>query len=500
MSGDNNIGAEGAKTIAAALPGLTTLDLGNNSIGAEGAKVLLDAWSERRKGQLRYLDLANNGDLGGLLPKESLESTDGRAILAAYRSFSRAHEEQTLRPLNELKLLVVGNEAVGKTSLLRYLIDGTPRDPNEMKTPGIVHHEKIATQSWSPERCQVQLNVWDFGGQEIMRGTHCFFLTERSFYLLVLEDRRQDDRSSYEWMKTIRNRGGNSPVIVVINKSDAGKQDLRLDEKGLQEEYRNIVAFLRTSTDPGDWAAESIEKLRRTIVEIITKDERLKRVRDTIPAKWLSIKNRVHDLAAQRSVLPHADFNALCKDSGGGTEPVIDEDEQRALLRLLHELGTIVAHGLERDGRAARREVTLLDPNWLTGAIYRILDKASSVHQGGEFLRHQLAEWLDPRPYPPKWHEFILDMMQDEDIGLCFRLPIQKEERYLVPEALSANTPYLGNWPTDVLHFRYVYNYLPPSLIPRLIVQSNKNLTAEKSRWRTGVILKVRPETSLGIA
>jgi hypothetical protein len=35
-------------------------------------------------------------------------------------------------------------------------------------------------------------------------------------------------------------------------------------------------------------------------------------------------------------------------------------------------------------------------------------------------------------------------------------------------------------------------NYLPPGLIPRFIVQSNQNLTAEKSRWRTGVILKAR--------
>jgi GTPase SAR1 family protein len=55
------------------------------------------------------------------LPKEALETTDdAQAILAAYRRFRRAQEEQTLRPLNEVKLLVVGTEAVGKTSLLRY--------------------------------------------------------------------------------------------------------------------------------------------------------------------------------------------------------------------------------------------------------------------------------------------------------------------------------------------------------------------------------------------
>ena len=41
-------------------------------------------------------------------------------------------------------------------------------------------------QSWSPQHCDVKLNVWDFGGQEMLRGTHRFFLTERSLYLLLL--------------------------------------------------------------------------------------------------------------------------------------------------------------------------------------------------------------------------------------------------------------------------------------------------------------------------
>ena len=34
-----------------------------------------------------------------------------------------------------------------------------------------------------------RLNVWDFGGQEILHSTHQFFLTERSLYILVLEPR-----------------------------------------------------------------------------------------------------------------------------------------------------------------------------------------------------------------------------------------------------------------------------------------------------------------------
>jgi GTPase SAR1 family protein/Leucine-rich repeat (LRR) protein len=489
----NNIGDAGAKAIAAKLTGLTWLDFSGNDIGVEGARAILDSWSARSDSlRLQSLELRGNGDLSTLLPKEALETADAQTILAAYRRFTRAQAQGAARPLNEVKLLVVGNEAVGKTSLLNFLIDGKRCNPDEKRTPGIAQREKIKIKAWSPDKSEVRLNVWDFGGQEMMRGTHRFFLTERSLYLLLFEDRREDERTIHDWLKTIRNRGSDSPILVVINKSDEGKQDLRLPEEQLAKDYPNIVGFLRTSCNPGDWAERSIAALRGKIVETIQNDSRLKHVRDPIPNNWLAIKNKVAEMAAKRALLNHSEFIALCVAPGEGLDPITDADEQRALLQVLHQLGVIVAHGLKRDAPAARREITLLDPNWLTEAIYGVLDKARSVEQEGEFLRAQLGEWLDPKRYPPERHEFILDMMLDPEIGLCFRLPLPKEERYLIPEGLSPNPPYLGYWPADCLRFRFQYKFLPPSLIPRFIVQANRHLTPEKARWRTGVVLKVR--------
>jgi GTPase SAR1 family protein len=449
--------------------------------------------------QLQTLNLRNNRDLRDLVPSEILETTDAQAILAAYRRYRAADEQKTLRPLNEAKLLVVGNEAVGKTSLLRYLINGKPRDPNEKKTPGIATHEKIETHTWLPKsnskRCEISLNVWDFGGQEMMRGTHRFFLTERSLYLLVLEDRRQDDESSAEnWLKTAVNCGGLSPIIVVINKSDSGKEDLRLNQARLHRNYPNIVGFLRTSCESDDWAAKSIETLRELIATTIAEHSQLKHVRDPFPESYLRVKKAITELASKNSVLSHSQFERICE--GGGVarddEAITDPDEQRALLRLLHDLGTVVAQGLERNAPAAVREITLLDPNWLTGAVYRLLNEPMVRDQEGEFKRDQLNLWLDPKLYPPERHEFILTMMQDPDIGLCFRLPDAGGECYLIPEALRASEPDYDNWPTNSLHFRYIYQYLPSSLIPRFIVQAHRHLTGKKTRWRTGVVLSVR--------
>ena len=124
------IGAEGARALAS-LSGLTSLRLERNQIGDEGARALLKAWSEKPIARnLRSLSLKNNGDLTSILPREALDTRDAQSILAGYRRYRSAAKQKTLRPLNEAKLLVVGTEAVGKTSLIRYLVENKPRNPS----------------------------------------------------------------------------------------------------------------------------------------------------------------------------------------------------------------------------------------------------------------------------------------------------------------------------------------------------------------------------------
>ena len=453
----------------------------------------MEAWANRR-GTIRfgYLSLSDNGDLTSLLPAEVIGNKyNPDEILTAYLRFRGSPR----KPLNECKLLVVGNEAVGKTSLIRFLIDGKTRNPSEEKTPGISINERINVRNWAiPSNNNIRLNIWDFGGQEMMRGTHRFFLTPRSLYILVLEDRRQDDRSIDTWLKTVKNCGKKAPILVIINKSDEGKEELRLDERTLKEQYPEIVAFHRTSCNKGEWAQKSIQELRKQIAQVIIEDERLTHVRDLIPVSWLSVKEQIETLASDRKTLPVREFERICEKIETDEGSALTEDtEQKALLRLLHDLGTIVAHGLTDKSSAAYREVTLLDPNWLTQAIYTILNHPQVRDQQGEFGRKQLKKWLEPTLYPEERHEFIIGMMQDEDIELCFLLEKRNgEERYLVPEALPKNKPdYKDIWPEDdSLRFRYKYDFLPSGLIPRFLVKSHYNLTHDKTRWHKGAVLQ----------
>jgi internalin A len=471
----NSIGDDGARALSS-LTGLTSLDLSYNSIGDDGALVLLDAWASHET--IGRLGLQHNNIT--ILPQEILDDGDAQAIIAAYRRY----QSSRATPLNEAKLSVVGNEAVGKTSLIRYLTKGQPRDPDEKKTPGIAH-ERIETQTWSPNDDAPSLNIWDFGGQEIMHETHKFFLTERSIYLLVLEDRREDDTSIYKWLRTITNRVGDSPIIVVINKCDDMLPKLLLDETSIEREWPNVVGFVRTSCNAGPAAAKSIGNLKAKILETFD-DPRLAHVRDPLPSPWRRVKDSISASAKESKVLSHRDFTRLC-ELAEGDEAITDENEQRALLQLLHNLGAIIAYGMSRDAPSALQNVRLLDPNWLTGAIYKVLTAGLVVHQGGVFRREQLAELLDPKVYPVERWEFILSMMQHEGMALCFLLPGTSNE-YLVPEALPKNEPKYDNWPADSLRFRFDYEFLPSGLIPRFIVEAHARLT--NTRWRQGAVLE----------
>ena len=88
--------------------------------------------------------------------------------------------QEKAQPLNEAKLILVGYGAVGKTSLVNRLVHQT-FDAGETKTEGIQITDWPLCLKGNED---VKLNVWDFGGQEIMHSTHQFFLTERSLYLL----------------------------------------------------------------------------------------------------------------------------------------------------------------------------------------------------------------------------------------------------------------------------------------------------------------------------
>ena len=508
--GGNNIGNAGARAIAEQLTKLTSLGLAYNKIGEAGARALLNAWTVRPdQHRLVELELNENDDLTTLLPTEILNQRRAVPILAAWRNLQEAAKrEGGLRQFNEAKLIVVGDEASGKSSLIRYLKDKLPRIEGYAKTRG------IDVARWQPDRRPDHkiwtLNVWDFAGQEMTFGTHQFFLTRRSLYLLVLNDRKEDDRRPLvKWLNTVKNRGGDSPVLVVINQSDKEKYDRVTNRTGnwglslSDAEIRmhpQIVGVLRTSCNNDDYSRDTIAALEDSIVSVLSTSERLAEIRRGVPNEWLRVKERVTREAARDKVLKEMRYKVLCEQpateeetqNGRDGPPISDPARQRAVLGMLDNLGVVVAYGLEEDAPPTR-EKSLLDPNWLTTAFYSVLDSGLIRDKNGVFSREDLSRLLDAKDYPARDHHFILDMMQDPEVELAVRFTDGASPRYLMPQALPQVEPAIAVdvFGADALRFRYRYKYLPPSFVPKFIVKTAAKSYEPPYRWRTGVLLRI---------
>jgi internalin A len=369
------------------------------------------------------------------------------------------------RPLNEAKLILLGRGAVGKTSIVNRLVHDLFRD--EKKTEGIQITEWPLLLN---EKDDVRLNVWDFGGQEIMHATHQFFLTQRSVYLLVLNGREGgEDADAEYWLKLIESFGGESPVIVVLNKIREHSFDV--NRRALQQKYPVIRDFIRTDCDE---SPIGVNELRQAIER---ETDRLEHLRDAFPASWFDIKDQLARM--EKNYLSFEEYREFCNEHGE-----TERDAQEKLAGYLTNLGIILNY---RDDPRLQ-DTHVLNPHWVTNGIYKVLNSVKLETQKGEVSLNDLAEILDEREYPASMRRFIFDLMKKFE--LCFSFP-DDDTHYLIPELLDKQEPAEAAEfrPEECLNFQYHYPVLTEGLLPRFIVRTH-SLSEGLSRWRTGVILK----------
>jgi internalin A len=409
--------------------------------------------------KLTFLDIEDNPLQ---IPPEILEKKNNPQAIIAYLVISKK------KPLNEIKLIVVGQGSVGKTSIIRRLLNNT-YDPIENKTEGIDIH-RIRFRDTEPS---YTINLWDFGGQEIMHATHQFFLTKRSLYLLVLDARltQEENRVEY-WLKIIQSFGGESPVLIVGNKID--QHPLDIDRTGLQKKYPDVVKILEASAATG----HGIDIIRKEIEKQI---DILPHVHDLLPEVWFTIKKKLEDIGQKSNFIIHADYEKLCKENDVG-----DEISQRTLIGFLHDLG-VVLH-FQDDPRL--EALGILNPQWVTNGVYKILNSHELFLNQGTLTLTILNNILNTQEYPKDKRLFIVDMMKKFE--LCY--DIEADKSFLIPDLLPKDEPYTGDW-DDALAFQIHYNVLPSSIISRFIVRMNAFF--HKTVWRSGIILKSSGNTAL---
>ncbi len=379
----------------------------------------------------------------------------------AVRAYFASLEGERLR-LNEVKVLLVGDGGAGKTCLVKRLLE-EGFNPLENQTDGI----NIDSWKIDADGQPVKAHLWDFGGQEIMHATHQFFLSERSVYVLVLDGRKEED-AEY-WLKHIESFGGDSPVLVVLNKMDENP-GFDVNRKFLTEKYKGVVDFHRVSCKSG----KGIEAFREGLTEAIG---RVEMIRTTWPKSWFDIKTQLEEMS--EPYIGAETYREMCRQSG-----MDQEGRQDTLVDFLRDLGVIV-HFPDLH----LQHMHVLEPRWLTGAVYRIINSHELAEKHGLLKVESLKKILkradgDKLVYLAEHYPYIVEMMKKFE--LCYSID---RNTVLIPDLLDVQEPEIDFDYDNSLRFRIDYDFLPRSVIPRFIVRKSASIVGDL-RWRTGVVLE----------
>lgn len=438
--------------------------------------------------QLRELDIEDN-------PLE----TPSVEILAQGREsvlrFLKDLEQQGTRELFEVKMLIVGEGKTGKTTLWNLLQNPAHPvpDPDQLTTVGIQIKEAWPFQHLDRPADRFFVNLWDFGGQEIQYMTHQFFLTRRSFYVLLADGRGEVANFPY-WLQIIEllscepESKKRLPVLVVLNKNGVVNPKLPYDENTIEAAYPKLD-IIKEEIDFKE-KGKKLEALTETIQALLCR--RIEHLPLVIPAYWDKVRQALHDLRSNKiHHITAKKFAQICVDAG-----ISDPERQADLSQLLHDLGTIVH--FQKDTSLA--DFIILNPQWALNAVYEIM-KHEQVKDGnqGRFHHALLQEIWTKKGYSVPEQSKLQNLMLKNNLEVCFRATENGKEIFIAPQLLPESRPASFEWTdsTDTLRFVYHYPFMPKGLIGRLIVRLHEDIENRQGRkvvWENGAVVEKKNE------
>jgi small GTP-binding protein len=163
------------------------------------------------------------------------------------------------KKIKSVKLIIVGESHVGKTSLIHQFIEGT-FDEGTIQTIG--RGEKNIKEIPLKSGEKVYLEIWDTAGQERFRTLNKIFIKDAKIILLVYDitDKKSFDEIVTFWYKDIISQLDNCKNLVIGlagNKSDLyKKQEVDLIEA--QEYAKSINAIFKETSAKNSDAVEEI--------------------------------------------------------------------------------------------------------------------------------------------------------------------------------------------------------------------------------------------------
>lgn len=392
-----------------------------------------------------------------------------------------------------VKLIILGNSNVGKTSIIRALRGWNYRDDM-----GSTHGIEINSFTINDPDALVNLQIWDLGGQEIYYGTHRAFMMSQAVQVVVFDSETEalsvspDRLTETEFVRNIklpfyvnrvRELSPQSELVIVENKVDEKRQ---LSDYAKEYAFERYVPFSAKNS-------RGIRDLRSNIHEAALD---LKVYGQYVPYYWERVRrffvaNNENDAQERLRIINRNTFIQIAR-----REKVL-ENGIEDLLYYLHNTGALYY-------RPELGENIIVDQVWALKAIYKVFDRDSSFYRElrhtyfGKCTVRTLFEDFDKTDTIYAIEEKWVFIKYMESCGLCFpvKAAMQRDERldtfYVFPEFLPTERPdFVQLWclkDTRRKVIRKRFRFLPYYPLHKFISKMGPR-TKHSFLWRSGVLV-----------
>lgn len=420
--------------------------------------------------KLEYLGLSGNENL--ISPPPAVVEKGTEAVL----KYLKALEEEKTTVWTS-KMVLVGEGGVGKTCLLDA-IEGKEFVPGKDTTHGI-DTRKLNFPCPNRPDISMELNVWDFGGQEIYHATHQFYLTNHALFILVWSARLGYEAGKiYKWLETIEALAPDSPILIAATHCKERGADLPKGD--IQNKYPDKVHFFEVDNEN----KQGIPELMEAICEFASK---LKYMGIDRPLSWTKAASAIKEL--DKKYLPKSQLMDILKKSG------VDEENIETLAVYLHEMGDILYYPEEEE----LKDTIIIKPAWVSQHMARVLD-SEEISRNSGFLHKDLLQKLWQDLDSPLHDKFITLM---EKFDLSYKTENNVEISLVVEKLKYEEHPdYKKEWdnfqPSErEIVFKYELETIPAGIPTWFIARTHRY--SMYIHWRNGALLQDKEKKHLAL-
>uniref|UniRef100_A0A6B2KWA5 Uncharacterized protein n=1 Tax=Arcella intermedia TaxID=1963864 RepID=A0A6B2KWA5_9EUKA len=364
------------------------------------------------------------------------------------------------------------------------------------------------------DRENIQLNLWDFSGQEFYHNTHSLFIFDKSIYVVVWNMKADPSVSRVPyWLQSINYHAPQSPVILVgthldeFRKSYKMKQNLLSKLTQLKEIYlekfkainKNLSDVVFVSTTKGSRMKELFRAIGSlySSVEISKGCSDFRQVLSQLRPRKLQL---IHESAPVVEWPGIIKITQHCQIQQGEILNAIQALEMLGEVKYFTPLPETEGKNLNDFQKYKNQQedgFIVVDTQWAAQLLSSVVGKKVRSHQKNGFLSQST---LCSKVWKPENVPVDLQPQFLRILSACkITYPVGK--KLLIPSLLTGVPDNIQTlWPPHHPHVlqysrEYQLDYVPDELFPNLVVQFYKFSKNKPVCWKTGILINI-PEKS----